>query len=356
MERVEPDAAGPDRAAGRRPPGRLRAQPAALAVRARRVRPARPRVADLRPRHGLGGRVDARRPQAGAARPGALRPGRGRAGDEGRGHRVRGAHGAPRGRHLAQAARRAARRGLRVLPPGPPVGRRPRALAEVGGPRPLRARDERSPSTSRTTRSRAPRASSCATSPTPTARCARRSPRPRAPRTSTTSWPGSASSCARPTRRCSTSGRTSRTRPSSTRRARTRAPIDQGPPPVTRNERAFRVLVRNEMFRRVELFARRSPADLAALEDDGPSLGLVGRRDGGLLRRVPDPRRRSRRPRAGVLPRHRARAAPGTSARCSTTPRATTTGPSPPRSTSTPPTSSARPPCTSRPSAPMSTV
>ena len=49
-------------------------------------------------------------------------------------------------------------------------------------------------------------------------------------------------------------------------------PIDQGPPPVTRNERAFRVLVRNEMFRRVELFARRSPADLAALEDDGPSL------------------------------------------------------------------------------------
>jgi hypothetical protein len=48
-------------------------------------------------------------------------------------------------------------------------------------------------------------------------------------------------------------------------------PIDQGPPPVTRNERAFRVLVRNEMFRRVELFERRTPADLAALEDDGPS-------------------------------------------------------------------------------------
>ena len=47
-------------------------------------------------------------------------------------------------------------------------------------------------------------------------------------------------------------------------------PVDQGPPPVTRNERAFRVLVRNEMFRRVELFARRSPADLAALSDDGP--------------------------------------------------------------------------------------
>jgi hypothetical protein len=46
-------------------------------------------------------------------------------------------------------------------------------------------------------------------------------------------------------------------------------PVDQGPPPVSRNERAFRVLVRNEMFRRVELFARRSPADLAALSEAG---------------------------------------------------------------------------------------
>ncbi|PVZ14159.1 DEAD/DEAH box helicase [Actinomycetospora cinnamomea] len=45
---------------------------------------------------------------------------------------------------------------------------------------------------------------------------------------------------------------------------------EHSPPPVTRNERAFRVLVRNEMFRRVELFARRSPADLAALSEDGP--------------------------------------------------------------------------------------
>ena len=47
-------------------------------------------------------------------------------------------------------------------------------------------------------------------------------------------------------------------------------PVDQGPPPVTRNERAFRVLVRNEMFRRVELFARRSPAELADLSEHGP--------------------------------------------------------------------------------------
>ena len=49
-------------------------------------------------------------------------------------------------------------------------------------------------------------------------------------------------------------------------------PIDQGPPPVTRNARAFRVLVRNQLFRRVELFARRSPLDLAELDPEGPSL------------------------------------------------------------------------------------
>jgi hypothetical protein len=49
------------------------------------------------------------------------------------------------------------------------------------------------------------------------------------------------------------------------------APVDQGPPPVTRNERAFKVLVRNEMFRRVELFARRwTAAELGALAENGP--------------------------------------------------------------------------------------
>jgi superfamily II RNA helicase len=43
-----------------------------------------------------------------------------------------------------------------------------------------------------------------------------------------------------------------------------------GPPPVTANRRAFKVLVRNAMFRRVELFARRLWNDLAALDaDDG---------------------------------------------------------------------------------------
>ncbi|MTD59330.1 DUF3516 domain-containing protein, partial [Amycolatopsis pithecellobii] len=46
--------------------------------------------------------------------------------------------------------------------------------------------------------------------------------------------------------------------------------LPEGPPPVTRNERAFRVLVRNELFRRVELAARRAYEELGALDgDDG---------------------------------------------------------------------------------------
>ena len=34
--------------------------------------------------------------------------------------------------------------------------------------------------------------------------------------------------------------------------------LDDRPPPVTANPRAFRVLVRNALFRRVELAARRN--------------------------------------------------------------------------------------------------
>ncbi|RZQ62800.1 DEAD/DEAH box helicase [Amycolatopsis suaedae] len=40
----------------------------------------------------------------------------------------------------------------------------------------------------------------------------------------------------------------------------------EGPPPVTRNERAFRVLVRNQLFRRVELAARRDWDALGELD------------------------------------------------------------------------------------------
>ena len=45
-------------------------------------------------------------------------------------------------------------------------------------------------------------------------------------------------------------------------------PVDAGPPPVTANPRAFRVLVRNALFRRVELAALGRWADLGALDGD----------------------------------------------------------------------------------------
>jgi hypothetical protein len=48
------------------------------------------------------------------------------------------------------------------------------------------------------------------------------------------------------------------------------AELDHRPPPVTGNDRAFRVLVRNALFRRVELAARRRYAELGELDaDDG---------------------------------------------------------------------------------------
>jgi superfamily II RNA helicase len=45
-------------------------------------------------------------------------------------------------------------------------------------------------------------------------------------------------------------------------------PVDDTPPPVTRNARAFKVLVRNQLFRRVELAAIRRYDLLAALDPD----------------------------------------------------------------------------------------
>ncbi len=138
-------------------------------VRPRRARAARPGGADVRARRRLGDRVDAREPSPGhlrADQQGARRGGRG---DEGRGHRVRGADGAARRRHASEAARGAARRGVRDLPARPPVGRRLRAEAEVGGARHVRARDELR-GVHRVLPARpGPRASCCATSPTPTA-------------------------------------------------------------------------------------------------------------------------------------------------------------------------------------------
>jgi hypothetical protein len=50
--------------------------------------------------------------------------------------------------------------------------------------------------------------------------------------------------------------------------ARIDAPVDEAPPPVTANVRAFRVLVRNALFRRVELAALRRYGDLAELDGE----------------------------------------------------------------------------------------
>ena len=125
------DRAGRDRPHGpadRRPAGQLRAQPAAVAVRAGArstlLDPESPTYAlDVvsvieatldDPRQVLSAQQFKARGEAVAA-------------DEGRGHRVRRADGAARGRHLAQAARGAARGRLRDVPAGPPVGRRLRA-------------------------------------------------------------------------------------------------------------------------------------------------------------------------------------------------------------------------------------
>ena len=49
---------------------------------------------------------------------------------------------------------------------------------------------------------------------------------------------------------------------------RPRHPVDERPPPVTANARAFRVLVRNALFRRVELAALRRWWDLGELDAD----------------------------------------------------------------------------------------
>jgi hypothetical protein len=58
------------------------------------------------------------------------------------------------------------------------------------------------------------------------------------------------------------------------------AKLDDTPPAVTRNARAFRVLVRNAMFRRVELAALRRHPELGELDGDA---GWTGERWGAVL-------------------------------------------------------------------------
>ena len=97
----------------RRPAARLRPQPAAVDVRARRGRRARPGVGNLCAGRGFGHRGDPGGPAPDPGRAAEQGQGRGRGRDEGRGHRVRRADGAARRRHLSQAARGAARARLR---------------------------------------------------------------------------------------------------------------------------------------------------------------------------------------------------------------------------------------------------
>jgi superfamily II RNA helicase len=58
------------------------------------------------------------------------------------------------------------------------------------------------------------------------------------------------------------------------------APLDDTPPAVTRNTRAFRVLVRNALFRRVELAALRRHPELGELDGEA---GWTGERWGAVL-------------------------------------------------------------------------
>ena len=108
------------------------------------------------------------------------------------------------------------------------------------------------------------------------------------------------------------------------------------PRPITGNARAFRVLVRNAMFRRVELAARRRWIDLGELDAEAGGLDADAWQDAieDVLRRARRPRHRPGRPRPAMLHDRASSPAGGSSGRSSTTPPATTTGASPPRSTS----------------------
>ncbi len=47
------------------------------------------------------------------------------------------------------------------------------------------------------------------------------------------------------------------------------SPLDDAPPPVTANRRAFAVMVRNELFRRVELVSLRRFEELGEMDGAG---------------------------------------------------------------------------------------
>ncbi len=110
------------------------------------------------------------------------------------------------------------------------------------------------------------------------------------------------------------------------------------PRPISKQDRAFRVMIRNAMFRRVELVARDNLDGLMAMEraaadrTDPPGEVVMTRSvwdagDRGVLRRARHGAARRRRPRPGAA-RRSPQAGPDLAgaADASTTPRATTTG------------------------------
>ena len=334
---------GPHGPAHRRPAARLRAQPAAVAVRAGRDRAARPRVAGLRARRRCRSSSPPWTTRARCCPRSSSRPAARRSRDEGRGHRVRGADGAARGRHLPQAAGRAAGRAR---------------TRSTGAGHPWVADHELSPKS--VVRDMYERAMTFveyvgfyelarseglvlryladaykALRQTVPEEAQDRGARP-------TSSSGSASWSARSTPACSTSGSSCATRPPS---------VGDGPRRTTgrrrspRNARAFRVLVRNALFRRVELAALRRLRRAGRARRRG-RLGRrrVGGRAGAVLRRARRDRHRPGRPRPALLIIDRAAGRAGRSGRSSTTRPATTTGASAPRSTWPRPTSWAPPP------------
>ena len=129
--------------AHRRPAGRLRAQPAAVAVRAGRARAARPGVPDVRARRRCRSSSRPSTTRARCSPPSSSRPAARRSPQmKAEGIEYEERMELLEDGHLPQAAGRAARGRVRDLPAGPPVGRRPRAVAQVRGPRHVRAGDD----------------------------------------------------------------------------------------------------------------------------------------------------------------------------------------------------------------------
>ena len=117
---AEPDELGRRCPADRGPAVRLRAEPAAVPVRAGRDRPARPRVAVVPAGRAVGHRGHPGQPAPGAVGPAAQGPRRGHRADEGGRRRVRDADGAAGVGDLPAAAGGAAGARLRIYRQGHP--------------------------------------------------------------------------------------------------------------------------------------------------------------------------------------------------------------------------------------------